>query len=730
MKSSCKVGFHRDPVKNSSITSHQVKRTSVMHLKPYHKLSKKDPSLESSLNTRDQVSHRIVAKDEKYTPTKQSLLAPPADASYHRPLESTCLCITDGKSPLNGLDDKGKVYASPLAVYHGEGEGALDIRAVIKPGNTKEKIAFFASHQCSINRTCTMKHVGFLYRSTWEINGRAAKRRKKSVEIKAKNNVEKTKGPNKCNQFEPFACGIDHCSVHLEGNNAIFSDGSSVINMVAFLEQRASALISDGTKKYSNSSGAARLTVQSKNVLSVSEHFRAIGPCEIPFSKGNFESIEQENEAICVLDMVAKLESECLKHQSERNSGSLSRNNSFRRHVGRMLLASGSSSEGADKVQSKTSDFKAENDSFMHKKHSGSSKNQLSEDEESSVPCEINLLPEMKNFSTPALELEQGASFKTGSSVLEINASALEKSLSLCSRAVVLAPTCSPSKSANSDFSSEEAVTCSETFAGDAVKVTNARVCVSVAQKVYAQEKTFNFTFPEDPLPGTLFFQYCDDQICKVNSELCENGEDNLQCVHQMKSASEDKDCKDNPIVSLDTISISYVGSESTALNPSLKRQVSLDFWKIRYRIQQLLEPQQYMVFLPHHIMVNIFRFLPTKTLAALKCTCHYFKFIIEYYDIRPVDSLWVCDLRYKDDPCKQCKKKYVRGDVSLCWWHPKPYCQSLPYGPGYWMCCHRSHKDSPGCKVGLHDNRWVPACHSFNRHMYKKRMEFERVDW
>lgn len=146
MKSSCKVGFHRDPVKNSSITSHQVKRTSVMHLKPYHKLSKKDPSLESSLNTRDQVNHRIVAKDEKYTPTKQSLLAPPADASYHRPLESTCLCITDGKSPLNGLDDKGKVYASPLAVYHGEGEGALDIRAVIKPGNTKEKIAFFLHH--------------------------------------------------------------------------------------------------------------------------------------------------------------------------------------------------------------------------------------------------------------------------------------------------------------------------------------------------------------------------------------------------------------------------------------------------------------------------------------------------------------------------------------------------------------------------------------------------------
>ncbi|KAJ1104541.1 hypothetical protein NDU88_001951 [Pleurodeles waltl] len=584
-----------------------VKRTSVMHLKPYHKLSKKDPSLESSLNTRDQVNHRIAAKEEKYTPTNQSFHAPPVNASYHRPLESTCLCIADGKSPPNSLDGKGKVYASPLATHHGEeGEGTLDIRAVIKPGNTKEKIAFFASHQCSNNRTCTMKHMGFLYRTTWEINGRAAKRRKKSMELKAKTNVEKAKGPNKCHQFEPFACGINHCSVHLvEGSNAIFSDGSSVINMVAFLEQRASALISDATKKCTNSSSAARLAVQSKNVLSVSEHFKAIGPCEMPFSKGSFESGEQESEAICVLDMVAKLESECLKHQSERNSGSLSRNNSFRRHVGRMLLASASNSDGAEKEQSKTSDSKTENGSFMHQHHSGSSANRLSGDEESSVPCVMNLLPERKNFSSPALELEKGTSLKTVSSALEIHASAVEKILPLCSRAVVLAPKCSPSKRENNNFSSEEAVTCSETFAGDSVTVTNARVCVSVAQKVYAQEKTFNFTFSKDPLPGTLFFQYRDDQSHNVNSELCENAEENVQCTNRMKSASEDKDCKNKPIISLDTVSIAYVGSESTAINTSLKRQVSLDFWKIRYRIQQLLEPQQYMVFLPHHIMLS-----------------------------------------------------------------------------------------------------------------------------
>lgn len=152
-----------------------------------------------------------------------------------------------------------------------------------------------------------------------------------------------------------------------------------------------------------------------------------------------------------------------------------------------------------------------------------------------------------------------------------------------------------------------------------------------------------------------------------------------------------------------------------------LRRLVSHEFLEMRFKIQLLLEPQQYMAFLPHHIIVKIFCLLPTENLAALKCTCHYFKFLIESYGVRPADSRWVCDPRYKDDPCKQCKKRYGRGDVSLCRWHHKPYCQALPYGPGYWMCCHGSHKDTPGCNVGLHDNRWVPAFHSINMPIYKK---------
>lgn len=146
-----------------------------------------------------------------------------------------------------------------------------------------------------------------------------------------------------------------------------------------------------------------------------------------------------------------------------------------------------------------------------------------------------------------------------------------------------------------------------------------------------------------------------------------------------------------------------------------VSRTETCAFLEVRQRLQQLLEPQPFLTLLPHHLLVQIFTLLPTRSLAALKCTCCYFRFIINTYGVRPADSLWVSDPCYNDDPCKQCKKRYGRGDVSLCRWHHKPFCQALPYGPGYWMCCRSIHKDTPGCNVGLHDNRWVPAFHSMN---------------
>ncbi|XP_068601533.1 F-box only protein 46 [Brachionichthys hirsutus] len=152
-------------------------------------------------------------------------------------------------------------------------------------------------------------------------------------------------------------------------------------------------------------------------------------------------------------------------------------------------------------------------------------------------------------------------------------------------------------------------------------------------------------------------------------------------------------------------------GAGDDCSDPSLcrlYRHVSHDFLEIRFQIQRLLEPRQYMLLLPDHVTVNVFGFLPTRSLAALKCTCHYFKVLIEAFGVRPVDSRWNQDPLYRDDPCKQCKRQYERGDVSLCRWHPKPYHHDLPYGRSYWMCCRRTDKDTPGCRVGLHDNNWV----------------------
>ncbi|KYO37182.1 F-box only protein 46 [Alligator mississippiensis] len=142
-----------------------------------------------------------------------------------------------------------------------------------------------------------------------------------------------------------------------------------------------------------------------------------------------------------------------------------------------------------------------------------------------------------------------------------------------------------------------------------------------------------------------------------------------------------------------------------------LYRHVSHDFLEIRFKIQRLLEPRQYMLLLPEHVMVKIFAYLPTRSLAALKCSCHYFKSLIETFGIQATDSRWTRDPLYRDDPCKQCRKRYEKGDVSLCRWHPKPYHHDLPYGRSYWMCCRRPDKEAPGCRVGLHDNHWVQPC-------------------
>lgn len=161
-------------------------------------------------------------------------------------------------------------------------------------------------------------------------------------------------------------------------------------------------------------------------------------------------------------------------------------------------------------------------------------------------------------------------------------------------------------------------------------------------------------------------------------------------------------------------------------------RAASEDFLLMRRRVQSLLEPRMqvsYLSLLPHHLLLHILLLLPTRALAALKCSCRYLRLIIDEYDPRPLDALWVCDPRYRDDPCKQCKRRRGRGDVSLCRWHHKPFCQAMPYGPGYWMCCHGDRRDAPGCNVGCHDNRWVPEFHSINSPLYRQRARGEEPE-
>ncbi|XP_075872854.1 F-box only protein 34 [Nelusetta ayraudi] len=146
----------------------------------------------------------------------------------------------------------------------------------------------------------------------------------------------------------------------------------------------------------------------------------------------------------------------------------------------------------------------------------------------------------------------------------------------------------------------------------------------------------------------------------------------------------------------------------------------SQDFLLTRQRLRRLLEPAPpYLSRLPAHLLLQILRLLPTRSLAALKCCCRHFCRLIDACGVRPADALWVRDPRYRHDPCKRCRQRWRgAGDVSLCRWHHKAFWQAAPpHGPAYWLCCHAPRRDAPGCNVGLHDNRWVPpSCHGWAR--------------
>lgn len=567
------------------------------------------------------------------------------------------------------LLSSGPEQEASLTLYHGDsGDGQLDIWAVIKPGNTKEKIAIFTGQQCrqpggsdspapggcrgdelpASPRTVSMKAKG-----CWEVEGSVAKRRKRSCDPDKRRSPEQLPrggGGEEPQVAEPLRGEQDgDGDGDREGDREGEGEGEkalSVVEMVAYLEQRANEQQVDCSKPlHSRSPG-----------LVAAPKAGSLPPEDHPGGLEAWEGREEEGESVRVLDMVAKLESECLKRQSEREGGGLSRNNSLRRSVCRVLLAGAGPGAGP------------EDGSVPVPPRADPAAGECCAGAEPSAPASLAI----------SRREESGVS----ESVAEASAQQQEQ---------------------KAEREEEE----------------EREEAVRAGSSSCAEQR-------EEPLPGMLFFSPLQEQ------QPSEPPKDNPPAEPEQEREEEEEERGADEQEEDEVEMVLAQGEKEAGMeNPErlpfpLRRLVSHRFLEMRFKIQLLLEPQQYMALLPHHIIVKIFSLLPTQTLAALKCTCHYFKFVIESYGVRPADSRWVCDPRYRDDPCKQCKRRYGRGDVSLCRWHHKPYCQALPYGPGYWMCCHGSHKDTPGCNVGLHDNRWVPAFHSINMPIYKKARESE----
>lgn len=697
-----------------------------MHLKPYPKPQEKELHQDRGQDgTGNLVGQRGALRTEWGVRQACSLMGLPGNGTVNRcPLSvittNTLRCTTNNSSTpptkASGIfshswGHKSKTFSSgttftsslvllpsstgmenegSLGIYQGEDvEGSLDIWAVIKPGNTKEKIAIFTAQKCNYiaagsndqasekeGITTDLRTLSMKSKGCWDGDWSMAKRRKRS------GNQDKSRCITPPAQKSEFCTALSNSNKNsnaLDGiaGEIVKPDGEegekaiSVVEMVAYLEQRASEQHVD----------LKRPSLRSSSTITLSKGLSLLPPVEQVSKGSQLPEVHEEEESVRVLDMVAKLESQCLRRQSVREGGDLSRNNSLRRRVGRVLLA-------GSELYSAVLPSPAALPMLSRGERAVSHLEQLPSDiSKSRAPPEACVPAHLGHF---ALRGRNVAEQEPCVKVDTIN--------SLC------------------------------TLANQASSEIN-ECC-------------------EEPLPGMLFFAQSipqEQRHCSIskNSSISQNTEDSsydqkneLRVAPPHKLALE-QPCADsffreeNMVKLEENYDLEEMEEEFCVSNRGpvpLRRLVSHEFLETRFKIQLLLEPQQYMAFLPHHIIIKIFTLLPTESLAALKCTCHYFKFIIESYGVCPADSRWVSDPRYKDDPCKQCKKRYGHGDVSLCRWHHKPYCQALPYGPGYWMCCRGAHKDTPGCNVGLHDNRWVPAFHSINMPIYKKSKDSEDV--
>uniref|UniRef100_A0A8C3FBE2 F-box protein 46 n=1 Tax=Chrysemys picta bellii TaxID=8478 RepID=A0A8C3FBE2_CHRPI len=527
---------------------------------------------------------------------------------------------------------------SPSPSQGEEGRVLLDTWYVIKPGNTKEKIAFFVAHQCSSSsRTSTMKVKG-----KWGSDSSKAKRRRRSHDpSKGKPCPGKDKDGSK-EAEDVYLCPEAHAE---PGGD---TDLLSVAEMVALVEQRTALALQSYSRPCP---GGAPAAPASPVVFLSADQEQADGEKKVAGGGGG-------QDCSRVAEAVAHFESQQEDSRDPRSPpevGSGARPNCMFMSCGTGGSATGSGAHAKDKI---TCDLY-----------------QLISPSRDSLPNNVDFLlssaaPKGDGASEPPdLEMNCGESQALPGKLDAVPEGRAGEKLG--------GPAATPRD-------------CVAGFHVDVVVTGVVDQCVFFGKDSTKnmKEETVCLTVGT-PTPGRP-----------------PRPEDTREAA---SSLLDSKNTGEGGVEWPDGPGLEPAASDTSLCR--LYRHVSHDFLEIRFKIQRLLEPRQYMLLLPEHIMVKIFSYLPTQSLAALKCTCHYFKSIIETFGVQATDSRWNRDPLYRDDPCKQCKKHYEKGDVSLCRWHPKPYHHDLPYGRSYWMCCRRTDKDTPGCRVGLHDNNWVLPC-------------------
>nr|XP_061796936.1 F-box only protein 46-like [Nerophis lumbriciformis] len=622
-----------------------------------------------------------------------------------------------------------------------DGRVLLDTWYVIKPGNTKEKIAFFVAHEFSgagQPRPSAMKVKG-----NWATDCSKAKRRRRCSSYDPPNRTHTSGAHLSRGSSEAPNASPTLNQPTMEGTNE--TDLLSVAQMVALVERRTAMALQDIVAVHENQQQPST-TSQEQDLI---PHQRALlqktesNPTNMAFmsdsSKGQpskeikelssiqtDQELEEQQESCRVAQAIAHFESQNLENRLHMGAGSaISFSNRDRELRGgaesSRVAPSPTHSHGEVRIAFRVSNLDprsqlepASRSRCMFMSCGGGSSQGAARSKEK-ITCDLYQLvsPSSRDPNSLLLAATTAATKPDGD-------------LHHSDRQTCGSPETTQEPSSGEKKSVRERVT---GFHVEVVVTGAVDQCVFYGKDSTenVQEETVCFAMPggggtvggvptstdlssEDPPPGQLFF-FPPPRVSEEESNVSGSGRGSGLCsLDCAKSSSpgagvmcsgEHTPRPDSPLAS--------VGEDCS--DPSLcrlYRHVSHDFLEIRFQIQRLLEPRQYMLLLPDHIMVNIFSYLPTHSLAALKCTCHYFKVLIETYGVRAVDSRWNQDPLYREDPCKQCKRQYERGDVSLCRWHPKPYHHDLPYGRSYWMCCRRTDKDTPGCRVGLHDNNWV----------------------